>query len=89
MFFRLMAERLGPARDPASPVRKYIRWRRVTAAALEEVLFKMLRGLHARTIQKAVVLAAALRFNCVANGKIFDETPFEQIFVQPPQGMRD
>jgi carbamoyltransferase len=25
-------------------------------------------------------------FNCVANGKIFEETPFEQIFVQPAAG---
>src|ERR1019366_10624888 len=46
----------------------------------------MLRALHAQTRQKAVCLAGGVAFNCVANGKIFDETPFEQIFVQPAAG---
>jgi carbamoyltransferase len=87
MFSDYMAERLGPARDPASPVEKVHRDCAASLQArLEEVLFKMLRGLHARTRQKAVVLAGGVAFNCVANGKIFDETPFEQIFVQPAAG---
>jgi carbamoyltransferase len=82
MFSEYMAERLGPARDPAAPVEKVHRDGAASLQArLEEVLFKMLRALHARTGQKAVVLAGGVAFNCVANGKIFDETPFEQIFV--------
>ena len=27
-----------------------------------------------------------MAFNCLANGKIFDRTPFEQVFVQPAAG---
>jgi carbamoyltransferase len=87
MFSDFMAERLGPARDPAAPVEKVHRDGAATLQArLEEVLFQMLRELHARTGQKAVCLAGGVAFNCVANGKIFDETPFEQIFIQPAAG---
>jgi len=87
MFSDYMVKRLGPARDPAAPVEKMHRDGAATLQArLEEVLFGMLRALHARTRQKAVCLAGGVAFNCVANGKIFDETGFEQIFVQPAAG---
>jgi carbamoyltransferase len=87
MFSDYMAARLGPARDPAAPVEKMHRDGAATLQArLEEVLFEMLRALYARTKQKAVCLAGGVAFNCVANGKIFDKTPFEQIFVQPAAG---
>src|ERR1700704_4179770 len=87
MFSDHMAERLGPSRDPAAPVEKIHRDGAASLQArLEEVLFEMLRALHRRTNQKAVCLAGGVAFNCVANGKIFDQTPFEQIFVQPAAG---
>ncbi len=87
MFSDYMAERLGPARDPAAPVEQIHRDGAATLQArLEEVLFGMLRALHAETKQKAVCLAGGVAFNCVANGKIFDQTPFERIFVQPAAG---
>src|ERR1700674_4633299 len=87
MFSDYMAERLGPARDLAAPVEKVHRDGAATLQArLEEVLFEMLRALHGRTKQKAVCLAGGVAFNCLANGKIFDQTPFEQIFVQPAAG---
>jgi carbamoyltransferase len=31
-------------------------------------------------------LAGGVAFNCLANGKIFDATPFERVFVQPAAG---
>jgi len=87
MFSDYMAERLGPARDPAAPVEKVHRDGAATLQArLEEVLFQMLRALHAQTKQEAVCLAGGVAFNCLANGKIFDKTPFKKIFVQPAAG---
>ena len=87
MFSGYMAKRLGPARDPAAPVEKPHRDAAASLQArLEEVLFGMLRALHARTGQKAVCLAGGVAFNCVVNGKIFEETPFEHVFVQPAAG---
>jgi len=55
-------------------------------ARLEEVYLGMLRRLAERTGLRAVCLAGGVAFNCVANGKIFDETPFEQVYVQPAAG---
>ncbi len=87
MFSDYMAQRLGPARDPAAPVEQAHRNLAASLQArLEEVLFEILRALHARTGQKAICLAGGVAFNCVANGKIFDETPFERVFVQPAAG---
>ncbi len=87
MYSDFMSQRLGPSRDPAAPVEKVHRDGAASLQArLEEVLFEMLRALHAQTKQKKVCLAGGVAFNCVANGKIFDETPFEEIFVQPASG---
>ncbi|PYU53563.1 MAG: hypothetical protein DMG48_01160 [Acidobacteria bacterium] len=35
---------------------------------------------------KAVCLAGGVAFNCVANGKIFDRTGFERVYVHPAAG---
>ena len=87
LFADYLTERLGPTRGADEPVEQKHRDIAATMQArLEEVLFEMLRGLHARTKQKAVCLAGGVAFNCVANGKIFRETPFEQVYVQPAAG---
>ena len=87
MYSDYMTERLGPSRDSDAPVEKVHRDGAASLQArLEEVLFEMLRALHTRTGQKAVCLAGGVAFNCVANGKIYDETPFEQIYLQPASG---
>jgi carbamoyltransferase len=77
----------GPARATEEPLEQ--RHRNLAAslqARLEEVYLGMLRKLAARTAMKSVCLAGGVAFNCVANGKIFDHTPFEQVFVQPAAG---
>ncbi len=87
LFSDYMAARLGPARAPEEPMEQRHRDAAATLQArLEEVLFDLLNALHARTGQKAVCLAGGVAFNCVANGKIFDRTPFEQVYVQPAAG---
>ena len=43
-------------------------------------------ALAERTGQKSLCLAGGVAFNCVANGKIFERTPFERVFVQPAAG---
>src|SRR5215831_12873154 len=46
----------------------------------------MLKKLASRTGMKAICLAGGVAFNCVANGKILDATPFEQVYIQPAAG---
>jgi carbamoyltransferase len=82
-----MEKRLGPARGPGHALEQ--RHRNLAAslqARLEEVYLGLLKKLAARTGLKAVCLAGGVAFNCVANGKIFDATPFEQVYVHPAAG---
>jgi carbamoyltransferase len=87
LFSEYLERRLGPTRIADAPVEQHHRNAAATLQArLEEVLFDLLRALHERTGQKALCLAGGVAFNCVANGKLFDRTPFEQIYVQPAAG---
>jgi carbamoyltransferase len=87
MFSEEMPKRLGPVRAPEEPLEQ--RHRDLAAslqARLEEVYLGMLKKLAERTGLKAICLAGGVAFNCVANGKIFDATPFEQVYVHPAAG---
>jgi len=88
LFSEAMGKRLGgPARLPEEPLEQ--RHRNLAAslqARLEEVYLGMLKKLAAQSRAKAVCLAGGVAFNCVANGKIFDQTPFERVYVHPAAG---
>ena len=53
---------------------------------IEQALFSLLRHLHSRTRSRRLGLAGGVALNCTANGKIFANTPFEEVFVQPAAG---
>ena len=87
LFSEGMERRLGPARAADQALEP--RHRNLAASLqlrLEEVYLGMLKKLAGRTGLKAVCLAGGVAFNCVANGKIFDSTPFEQVYVHPAAG---
>src|SRR5213080_3269987 len=87
LFSEGMERRLGPARSADQALEQ--RHRNLAASLqvrLEEVYLGMLKRLADRTRLKAVCLAGGVAFNCVANGKIFDATQFEQVYVQPAAG---
>jgi carbamoyltransferase len=87
LFSEQMSRRLGAARLAEEPLEE--RHRNLAAslqARLEEVYLGMLRKLAKTTRLKSICLAGGVAFNCVANGKIFDTTPFEQVYVQPAAG---
>ena len=87
LFSEGMEKRLGPARSVDQALEQ--RHRNLAASLqlrLEEVYLGMLKKLADRTGLKAVCLAGGVAFNCVANGKIFDTTPFEQVYVHPAAG---
>jgi carbamoyltransferase len=52
----------------------------------EEIVLAMARNLHRRTGMKNLVMAGGVALNCVANGRLAREGPFEQIWVQPAAG---
>ena len=50
---------------------------------LEENYFALLNHVYRRTGQRALCLAGGVALNCAANGKIFEQTPFQDIYIQP------
>jgi carbamoyltransferase len=53
---------------------------------VEEIMVKMANHVHRETGMKNLCLAGGVGLNCVANWRILQETPFENIFIQPAAG---
>jgi carbamoyltransferase len=52
----------------------------------EEVVLKIARHVHRETGLKNLCLAGGVALNCVGNGRILREGPFEKIWIQPAAG---
>lgn len=52
----------------------------------EEVVLRMARTLHAKTGLANLCMAGGVALNCVANGRLVREGPFENLWVQPAAG---
>jgi carbamoyltransferase len=52
----------------------------------EEIFFLLLNRLHSRVPLDNLALAGGCALNSVANGKIFDLTPFRRTYIQPAAG---
>jgi carbamoyltransferase len=87
LFSKQLEELLGPTRPAEAPLgQKHKDLAASLQARLEEVLFHNLNLLYKHTGQKDLCLAGGVAFNSLANGQIFDRTPFERVFVQPAAG---
>ncbi len=53
---------------------------------IEEILLEKAAYLHRRTGASALCLAGGVALNCVANGRLRREGPFERLFIQPAAG---
>lgn len=77
----------GPPRQPESPLTK----REMDLAAsvqvvTEEIMLRMARHIHAETGMPNLCLAGGVALNCVANGRVLREGPFENLWIQPAAG---
>jgi carbamoyltransferase len=52
----------------------------------EEVVLKAGRHAHATTGEQNLVMAGGVALNCVANGRLLREGPFDDIWIQPAAG---
>ena len=52
----------------------------------EEIVLRMARHLHAVTGEKNLCLAGGVSLNVTANSRLRNETPFENLFIQPAAG---
>ncbi len=77
----------GPPRQPETPLTQ----REMDLAAsvqvvTEEILLRMSRHVASVTGEKKLCLAGGVALNCVANGRILREGPFEDVWIQPAAG---
>lgn len=77
----------GPPRTPESQLtRREMDLAASVQAVTEEAMLRMARHVHAQTGMKNLVLAGGVALNCVANGRVLREGPFEDIWIQPAAG---
>jgi len=77
----------GPPRKPESNVsQRDMDLARSVQDVTEEVMLRMARYIHSETKQKNLCLAGGVALNCVSNGKILREGPFDNIWIQPAAG---
>lgn len=77
----------GPRREPESPLTQ--REMDIAAsiqAVTEEVVLRLARTAHRELGTENLCLAGGVALNCVANGRILREGPFEDIWIQPAAG---
>src|SRR6185503_14596327 len=75
---------LGPAREKNEALRtEHEDMARSLQALFEECAFHVLNGLWERTKNPRLCLAGGCGMNSVANGKIRENTPFRQVYIQP------
>jgi len=77
----------GPPRRPESPLtQREMDLARSIQEITEEVMLKMAAYAHRETGLRDLCLAGGVALNCVGNGRILRESPFEQLWIQPAAG---
>ena len=77
----------GPPRKPASRLtQRDMDLARSVQAVTEEVVLKLVRSLHAETGKRNLCMAGGVALNCVGNGRILREGPFDRLWIQPAAG---
>ena len=77
----------GPARQPESRLtQREMDLARSIQDITEEVMLKMTAFAHRETGLRDLCLAGGVALNCVGNGRILRDGPFDQIWIQPAAG---
>jgi carbamoyltransferase len=77
----------GPARAPESRLtQREMDLARSIQEITEEVILKMTSYAHRETGMRDLCLAGGVALNCVGNGRVLREGPFEEIWIQPAAG---
>ncbi|MBI5094502.1 MAG: carbamoyltransferase [Candidatus Hydrogenedentes bacterium] len=77
----------GPARKPETKItQREMDLARSVQEVTEEVMMKMSAHVKKATGMKHLVIAGGVGLNCVANGRIVREGPFDNVWIQPASG---
>ena len=77
----------GPPRTLGDPLtQRHMDLAASIQAVTEEVILRCALHLHRETGERYLVLAGGVALNCVANGRILREGPYEDLWIQPAAG---
>jgi carbamoyltransferase len=77
----------GPPRNPEAAIeQRHMDLAASIQAVTEEIVLQMGRDIYEKTKMKNLVLAGGVALNCVANGRLLREGPYEDIWIQPAAG---
>jgi len=79
--------RFGPSRAPGQPLED--RHRDMAASLqrlLEDILIKLAKHAHALTGCHKLCMAGGVALNITATSRVLEETPFDELFIQPAAG---
>jgi carbamoyltransferase len=77
----------GPPRRAKDPLtQREMDLARSVQAVTEEAVLRMARHIHRVTGQRHLCLGGGVALNCVANGRLLREGPFEDLWIQPGAG---
>jgi carbamoyltransferase len=77
----------GPPRKPESELsQREMDLAASIQAVTEEIMLRTARHVQRTTKMKNLVMAGGVALNCVGNGRILREGPFERIWIQPAAG---
>ena len=77
----------GPPRVPESKLtQKEMDLARSIQVVCEEVMLRTARTIHRETGLRRLCLAGGVALNCVANGRLLREGPFDDLWIQPAAG---
>jgi carbamoyltransferase len=88
MYSQQLCELFGqPARERGGALTAFHKdLARSAQLVLEEVVLEKVRYLATRVDSPNLCMAGGVALNCVANGRVLREGPFERLFVQPAAG---
>jgi len=77
----------GPPRSPEAPLTdREMDLARSVQAVTEEAMLNMAGHVQRRTGERNLCLAGGVALNCVANGRLLREGPFDGLWIQPAAG---
>ncbi len=77
----------GPRREPETKIsQREMDLAKSIQVVTEEVVLRIARTVHRETGVKHLTLAGGVGLNCVANGRLLREGPFDEVWIQPSAG---
>jgi carbamoyltransferase len=87
IFTAALEDLLGPTRESSAELTQYHKdIARSIQAMYEEAFFNLLNAVHRKYGVDRLALAGGCAMNSVANGKVYQRTPFKQLYVQSAAG---